>query len=315
SNYPDYYELWIDGILVSTDNYTRGGNILYSLDNYTYILGNHSVYIWAVGLDGKVGSMTAEFLVYSSSSTFITVNKLEVNDFLSVGNYINFTIFSAYPNYYELWIDGVLVSTDNFSSESYILYSLDNYTSILGMHSVYIWAISLDGKIGTMTVEFEILSLPNDIIINIIKLDNYEYNSTGNELQFSITSQYPNYYMISIDTILLFVDNYSEGELNVFSIDNYEIGVHNLTIWLTELDGKEAKIEAVFTVYSKAEVDSPDPLIFDPPITAFIFSGILIFIPGMFILISYINQQKIKSFLPSKKSKISVKNYFKKPNK
>ena len=315
SNYPDYYELWIDGVLVSTDNYTRGGNILYSLDGYAILLGNHSVYIWAVGLDGKVGSMTAEFLIYSSSSTFIAINKLEVNDFLSLGNYINFTVFSTYSDYYELWIDGMIEFTNNYSSGSFIIYSLDNYTSLLGNHSVYIWAIGLDGKVGTMTVEFEILSIPNDIIINIIKLDNYEYNSTGNELQFSITSQYPNYYMISIDTILLFADNYSEGELNVFSIDNYEIGVHNLTIWVTELDGKEAKIEAVFTVYSKAEVNNHDPLIFDPPITAFIFSGILIFIPGMFILISYINQQKIKSFLPSKKPKISFKKYIKRFHK
>ena len=96
------------------------------------------------------------------------------------------------------------MSTDNYTRGGNILYSLDNYTYILGNHSVYIWAVGLDGKVGTMTVEFEVLSLPNDIIINIIKLDNYEYNSTGNELQFSITSQYPNYYMISIDTILLF---------------------------------------------------------------------------------------------------------------
>ena len=315
SNYPDYYEIWIDGVLVSTDNYTRGNNILYSLDSYAILLGNHSVYIWAVGLDGKVGSVTAEFYVYSSSSTFITINKLEDGEFLSNGNYINFTIFSTYPDYYELWIGGVLVSTDNFSSGSYILYSLDSYTNILGNHSVYIWAIGLDGKSGTMTVEFEILSLPNDIIINTIKLNDYEYNSTGNELQFNITSKYPNYYMITIDNVIVCSENYTEGELIVFSIDNYEIGVHSIIIWATGLDGKETEIETVFTVYSKAEENSPVPLIVDPPITVFIFSGILIIIPVMFILISYITQQKIKSFLPSKKPKIFGKKYFKKFHK
>jgi len=315
STYPDYYELWIDGVMIFTDNYSGGSYILYSLDNYTAILGNHSVYIWAIGLDRKAGSVTAEFYVYSSSSTFIIINKLEDGEFLSNGNYINFTIFSTYPDYYELWIDGVLVSIDNFSSGSYIIYSLDSYTNILGNHSVYIWAIGLDGKSGIVTVEFEIQSLSNDITITIIKLNDYEYNSTGNELQFNITSKYPKIYTIAIDNILVCSENYTEGELIAFSIDNYEIGMHNITIWATGLDGKETEIEMILTVYSKAEMNSPDPPIFDPPIMAYIFSGTLVIIPSIILGVSHRNKQKVKSFLPSKKPKISLRKYIKRFHK
>ena len=302
SNYPDYYELWINGFLVSMDNYSSGNFISYSLDNYSILLGNHSVYIWAIGKDFTVGYVYAEFSVYSASSTIITINELEDVKFLSNGNNINFTIFSTYPDYYELWINGFLVSIDNYSSGSDILYSLDSYANTLGNHTVFIWAIGLDGKVGTLTVEFEILSLPNIISISLIKLDDYEYNSTGNELQFRITSKFPNYYMITIDNIVVWSENYTEGELIIFSIDNYEIGLYNVTIWAIGLDEKEAEIETVFTVYSKDEVSksNPEP---DPPITAFILSSILIIIPSTVFGVSHRYKQKIKSILSSKNPK------------
>ena len=298
SSYPDYYELWINGILVSIDNYSSGVYILYSLDNYTNTLGNHSVFVWAIGKDSVAGTIHAEFSVYSASSTIIIINDLEDCEFLSSDNYINFSIFSSYPDYYELWIDGDLISSKGYSNGSYILYSLDGYVNTLGNHTVFIWAISLDGKVGNLTVEFEILALPNKIFITLIKLDDYEYNSTGNDLLFSITSRYPNYYRISIDNNVLYSNNYTEGELIAFSIDNYEIGVHNLTIWAIGLDGKEVEIEAIFNVYPKVIVVKPDPAV-----TALILSGILIVIPSIIFGVSHLYEQKNKPFLSSKKFK------------
>jgi len=300
SNYPDYYELWINGILVSTENYSSGSYILYSLDNYTTTLGNNSVYIWAIGKDFGVGYIYAEFAVYSASSTIVTINGLEDCELMSNENYINFSIFSTYPDYYELWINGILKSVDNYLSGVYILFSLDSYTKILGNHSVYIWAIGKDGKVGTITVEFEVLALSNNISISLIKLDDYEYNSKGNELQFSITSKYPNYYMIVIDKITIHSGNYTKGELTVFSIDNYEIGVHNITIWAIGLDRKEAKIETVFTVYSKVVMNKSNS---NPPISALILSCILIIIPSTVFGVSHLYKQKMKPIFSSKNPK------------
>ena len=312
SSYPDYYELWINDVIVSTDTYSSGEYILYSLDNYTNILGNHSVYIWAIGKDFGIGYVHTEFSVYSASSTLIIINSLEDCEFLSEDNFLNFSIFSSYPDYYELWIDGILVLTDNYMSGGYILYSLDEYTTALGNHTVFIWAIGLDGKGGTLAIEFRILALPNIISIALIKLDNYEYNSTGNEVQFSITSKYPNYFTIFIDNELVFLDNYSQGQLISFSIDNYEIGAHNLTIWAIGLDGKEAEIETIFTVFPNEEVIDPiDELKrSESPLIAIILSSILIILPGIVIGVSHRYQQKIGSILTSKKPRISFKKYF-----
>ena len=105
SSYPDYYTLWINGTIVVSGNYASGEMIQYSLDNYTSTLGNYSVYIWAIGLDGKIGEIYAEFNVYSTSSTIISIVMLNDLEFLSKNNNLIFTIHSDYPDYYELWID------------------------------------------------------------------------------------------------------------------------------------------------------------------------------------------------------------------
>jgi hypothetical protein len=202
-------------------------------------------------------------------------------------------------DYYEIWINGILVSVDNYSNGYYILYSLDNYTNALGNHSVFIWAIGLDGKVGTLSVEFEILSLSADILITIVELSDYEYESIGNELQFRIASKYPDYYVLIIDNIMIGSDNYTEGELIVFSIDNYETGMHNITIWAIGLDGKEGEIEAIFIVYYKDIFNKPRPAI-----TGFVLSSILITIPSMMFGVSHRYKKKVKSSLSSKKPKI-----------
>ena len=183
SSYPDYYTLWIDGVLVFSDNYTSGEMKTYSLDDYTAIIGNYSMYIWAIGLDGKVVYINAEFSVYSTSSTIISINILDDAKFLSYNNTMIFTIYSDYPDYYELWIDGALVQREAYDNGVPIIFSLDNYTDGIGTHPIFIWAVGLDGKIGTIGSEFRIYS-SSSTIINITFLGDYELNSTGNSINF-----------------------------------------------------------------------------------------------------------------------------------
>ncbi len=49
-----------------------------------------------------MGSAIAEFSVHSSSVTLISIHGLESCEFLSTGNYLNFSIHSDYPDYYEI---------------------------------------------------------------------------------------------------------------------------------------------------------------------------------------------------------------------
>jgi len=61
-----------------------------------------------------------------------------------------FSIHSDYPDYYELWNDGVLIQRDNYGNDVPKIVSLDNYTSSIGTQTIFIWVIGLDGKINNI---------------------------------------------------------------------------------------------------------------------------------------------------------------------
>jgi len=166
---------------------------------------------------------------------------------MSTGNYLNCSIQSLFPDYYTLKINDILIAKDHYSDGEYLIYSLDNYTTSLGAHIVNIYATSLDGKNSTAQTEFWVFSA-SDIEITVIKLEDYEVNTTSNELIVNISCKYSIVYNIFIDTIIVCSGNYTEGQLITLPIDNYDIGQHNITIWARSLDGRENEVKATFTV-------------------------------------------------------------------
>ncbi|MFX1499523.1 MAG: hypothetical protein ACFFDH_01010 [Promethearchaeota archaeon] len=257
SDYPDYYILEINNILITTSNYSNDEYITYSLDNYTSTIGIHDVYIWAIGKDGKEASILTQFNIYSSSETLIKIDKLEDCEYLATGNVLIFTIFSDNPEYYELFIDQTFICKENYSNGVPIIFSLNNYSNDLGNHTVVIYAKSLDSQSVSVESEFKVFST-SDLKINIIKLNNYEFNSTGNELIVNISSKYSINYTISIDNIVVEVGSYSKGQILTLSIDNYNIGQHNVTIWAKSLDGKEKVFQIIFIVYFEDGMDGDE---------------------------------------------------------
>ncbi|MFX1503908.1 MAG: hypothetical protein ACFFDH_23300, partial [Promethearchaeota archaeon] len=254
SLYPDYFILWINGTMVVSENYTSGENIQYSLDSYALTLGNYSVHIWAIGLDGNVGETYAEFSVYSTSSTIISIIALDDIEFLSNNNSLVFSIYSIYPDYFELWIDGIFLQADTYENGKLISFSLDNYSSILGPHTIFIWAKGLDGKIGTVNSEFQTTSF-SIVSIKINYIANYFVNSTGNNISFAIFSNYPDYFNFFINNKTIASGDFYDGQNFTISIDGYGIGTYNITIWARGRDGKETKVFSTFTVLNTKEIE------------------------------------------------------------
>ena len=248
SDFPDYFEIWIDGGLVLTDYFLDGISITYSLDNYTDSLGDHSIYIWATGKDFVESTIYTMFSVYSDSVTYIQINNLHNCVFMSKGNTFNFTIYSKYPDFYKLWIDGVLVRLNNYLNENPIIFSIDNYTNQIGTHNISTWAIGLDGKISTININFRVFS-SSMTEIQVKELPNYEFKTEGNCINFSLLSNYSDTFSLTIDDTLLYSNGFYNGEKFSFSIDGYSIGIHNVFIRANGTDGTEDIFNGMFEVF------------------------------------------------------------------
>ncbi len=289
SLYPDYYTIFIDGKKVYEDDYVSGLYYFFSIGGYE--VGVHSLLIWAIGEDDKVGMASGEFNVYSNSTTVITVNKIPSYEFMTVGNFINFSINSEYPGIYNLTIDNLLVDRDNYSIDDIVLISSDGYS--VGDHLVIIKAKSIDGKVARYETTFSVYST-SSTLITIHALGDYLLNSTNNYLNFSICSKYPDYYELWIDGGLINSDNFSMDYFILYSLDSFTSvsGNHIIYIYAIGLDGKEAEVSEMFVVYEIIE-EPDDPIIQDlaaPTETIFLLImplGMLILIPGTIIFYTY----------------------------
>ncbi|TFG22356.1 MAG: hypothetical protein EU529_10785 [Promethearchaeota archaeon] len=248
ASFPESYKIFIDNFLVYQGCYEFGGDIITSsIDGYD--VGEHHILIWANDSIGKVSTCGSSFTVYSLSITQVEIIELNDYEFMSLGHFVSFNISSRYPDYFKLFIDTELKLEDDYISGELINYCIDGYG--IGPHNITIWAIGEDYKVGTASAEFIVFS--NSItLININEIPNYQFMTTGNLLNFSISSDYSGFFNVSIDDVIVDQGPYIPDEDIVFSIDGYTIGIHNIRIWAQGMDKKEAFYETLFEVYTNS---------------------------------------------------------------
>ncbi len=164
STYGGTFDLLVNGSTLGTGSFISGENTFsYSLDSFSDEIGEYTVYINTTTIEGTNAELLGtEFSVYSTSNTLITIHSLDDYLLNSTGNFLNFSIYSKYPDYYELWIDAGLVDSDNFISDQYVVYSLDSMTQLLGNYTLYIFAIGLDNKEAELDDIFTIYEIIED---------------------------------------------------------------------------------------------------------------------------------------------------------
>jgi len=161
---------------------------------------------------------------------------------------------TRYPEYMIFLVDNVEKYNGYYYNNQTFYFTLDGYG--IGIHNVSIILTSLDGEREEFSGIFVVFSL-SGIFIDIIQLDDYGYNSSGNELIFNVSARYPGYFRVYIDGVLIGTDNYTNRQKIAFLIDNYSIGVHSITIWARALDGEEVIVKDSFEVFPIEEPDRP----------------------------------------------------------
>ncbi|MFW9988855.1 MAG: hypothetical protein ACFFC3_09390, partial [Candidatus Odinarchaeota archaeon] len=253
AKYSGTFWYWVDNILVDSDSFTPNGDtFVYSLDEYTNTIKDYTVKVNTTALDESYGETTAMFSVYSPSSTIVTILELNNYEFMTTGNTITFSLHSLYPDWYNFTIDNSEISSGPYYDGQILEVSIDGYD--VNTHDVEIWAIGLDSKEGEAFASFTVYST-SETTITIYSIINYVYNTTGNYVNFSINSKYPENFSITIDEELLELGTYQNNVSILYSIDGYDPGLHSLTIWANSSDKKETSTTVQFDVFSESFVE------------------------------------------------------------
>jgi len=131
---------------------------------------------------------------------------LQGYEFMTYGNLLKFEIFSDYPDYFTYSLNGTLIDTSVYESEKTYNYSLDGLD--IGDYEIEVWAIGKDKKVCTVNSVFSVYSLSNTSI-EILKLEDYNLNSTKNLLMFNKINTYAK----------------TNKSFNSYSIMNYKVKI------------------------------------------------------------------------------------------
>jgi len=270
------------------ENYSNGILILYSLDNFSHILGIHTIIIYAFSSNGRAFNSTIVFTVYSDSVPYLVVHQIADYEFMSTGNVINYTTFSDYPDYMVFSIDGNVKYNGTYENNQTFCFLIDGYG--VGMHLIIIMIRSLDGKVVEFYHNFTVYSA-GELMITIIQLNDDNLNSSEYKLIFDIIARYPGYYKIFINDLLVSADNFTQSLRIIFLLANYSAGIYNITIWASCLDGKQAVVHDSFTINSIKETSNSIPMA--TLNSAFTVGITIIILPGVILVFSSTYKKKL----------------------
>jgi hypothetical protein len=224
------FDIYYPSNFFTTSRYTLWNLPDYQpLDTVNFFLEKPSISNGIVEVDSN-GKICQEFSLYSKHSF----------ENLTIHNKINHLV--SYPDRYIYYLyyyyggDWIQISNDSYSIQfgSFIEFDLE-------------WDSINDDQ--TILFKYEAVPIQEPVIITDLEYDDYEFETIGNNLSFTLYHEFPNEYFVFIDGTTIATGTYSNGQHFEISIDGYDIDLHNLTIRANSYFGITTEINATFRVY------------------------------------------------------------------
>jgi len=210
-------------------------------------------------------------------------------EFNSLGNQIQWIVGDINPGVYNITLDGSIYTSTTSWTNGTITINIDNL--VVGTYAFIIYVYDIDGNMVSDTVSVTVfkeilspdLSSPADLA--------YEFNSQGNQIQWTVGDVNPNVYNITLDgSIYTSTTSWTNGTITI-DIDNLSVGIHEFIIYVYDLNGNMVSDSVIVTVTSPSS--SSPPLV---PSSSSDEGGFLDFpsfyLIGLIVVISYQKRRK-----------------------
>ena len=148
------------------------------------------------------------------------------------GNNAQWTYTSGIPAYYELRVDGFIEETGRVINPSILVnvdgYAPGTYSFQLTVYDRAMYPVSDDFVLTVTDSVDPTIDSPADV--------SYVVNSTGNEIVWTVSDDYPDVYNLYIDSLLADTGVWSSGAI-VVDIDGLNTGRYNFTLEIFDTSG------------------------------------------------------------------------------
>ncbi len=161
---PTIYTVWLDGYVILTDDYYDGEWISIDLDSYISTSGTYHLMIDAA--DGDNYMTTIHLDLYANNGIISPPEILgPTGDYyydVGTGETLSYQLKDDNPTHYKLWINGIMVFTDDYYGGEWISIDLDSYIFTNGTYHLVLEAFDNDGY--TTEIHLDIYALGDTII-------------------------------------------------------------------------------------------------------------------------------------------------------
>ena len=158
-DYPDYYEIYLNGTIIATGTYTSGTTITLTISDYITDSGTYNVSLVAYDKAGNAGKCDIRVIAYPSEAPSITSSpEAEYNITTEQYLLLNWTASDRYPHEYVIYVNQTIVKTGTWISGVEITY---NFTAT--EVGTYIVKIVFTDKAGNST--------ENTVTINVAEAE------------------------------------------------------------------------------------------------------------------------------------------------
>ncbi|MHA2274653.1 MAG: NosD domain-containing protein [Candidatus Kariarchaeaceae archaeon] len=252
-NYPAYYQLYRDGVLIATNTWTSNINISAIIDSSTLGLYNYSIIVF----DESGNNMTNTIFINIVDTTSpVILTKPDNVTFYSgiLGHDLNWTAFDLYPANYSIILNSSLYLNGDWTNNQ-ISINVDNFT--IGLNNLTI--IFKDTSGNNVYHSVWITVLKDDVSpIFLEQPENVTYQNitTNNVISWKTSDNVgAGNYSLYLNSILTLTDYWFNNTLLEINIDNLPVGIHNITIIFNDTTGNILKDTIWVTVF--ADTKSP----------------------------------------------------------
>ena len=245
TNYDNLLEGWSVLNLRNVVSFDAGNSRYNNATARQYIIDTFG---WSI-TDGGYKDLTFPDLSSPSDLTY---------EFNSLGNQIQWIVGDINPSVYNITLDGSIHTSTTSWTNGTITINTDGLT--VGVHTLIIYVYDMDGNLVTDTVSVTVYKETVAPTINSPNDFSYQYESTGNQIQWTVGDINPSVYNITLDeSIHTSTTSWTNGTITI-NVDGLDEGTYIYFINVYDLNGNVATDTVLVTVYYETtipDVSSP----------------------------------------------------------
>lgn len=230
--YANNFTILLDGVIYQSGEWET--NILQLIDINGLAKGvyNISLVVWDDSLNQVVETIFIEVSDITSSTILDSPDSVITLEENAEDKTLEWSVEDLYPNYYEVFLNSILLDTDTWQNESIIFVDLSHL--LLGEYVIEITIYDQSNNIITDIIQISVIDLTAPYQITSSANENNEIiiitNTTGNFVLWEFYDNHPETYVAELDGIAFAQGIWNNNISIQIPIDGLVFGLYNITM-------------------------------------------------------------------------------------